>query len=93
MDNKILPLGSVVLLKGGQKRVMIIGFGIIPESEPNKMFDYCGCIYPEGIISTSQNILFNSTDIEKIFCIGYKDEECAAFLEKVSEVITKRVNQ
>ena len=39
-NEKYLPIGTVVLLKEGKKRVMITGFCIKPEEDKNKMFDY-----------------------------------------------------
>ena len=72
---KYLPIGSVVLLNNGKKRLMVTGYAQIDLEKQDVIYDYCGCIYPEGIISTSQVILFNHTDINKIYCLGYSDEE------------------
>ena len=41
----------------------------------NHVCDYSGCRYPEGIISSDRNSLFNHEDIEEIFYIGYTDDE------------------
>ena len=59
---KFLPLGAVVLLKNATKRVMITGFCSIRKDDPNdkKIYDYIGCAFPEGIMSTDQNLLFNN---------------------------------
>ena len=40
---KYLPIGTVVMLKGGKKRAMIIGFCSIPQEDQSKMYDYSGC--------------------------------------------------
>ena len=45
MKKDILPLGSVVLLNGGTKKVMIIGYCMKTPEKPNKMYDYCGCVF------------------------------------------------
>ena len=45
MKKEILPLGSVVLLNGGTKKVMIIGYCMKTPENPNKMYDYCGCVF------------------------------------------------
>ena len=67
MKYDYLPLGSIVRLKNGIKPLMIIGSCFCDnEDQTNKYYDYCGCIYPEGVISTSENILFNHIDIEEI---------------------------
>ena len=46
---KYKPLGSVVLLKNGTKRVMIYGRKQILAST-GELFDYVACLYPEGNI-------------------------------------------
>lgn len=72
---KYLPIGTVVLLKDGEKRLMITGFCVRSKKEDQE-YDYCGVIYPEGVISATQSFLFNHKQIVKIFHLGlYKDEE------------------
>lgn len=87
---KFLPLGSVVLLKDATKRVMITGFYIKGKDMPDKIFDYIGCLYPEGIINTEKNLLFNHEDIKQIFAIGYSDDEEKKFKEKLKDLIEKQ---
>ena len=82
---KYLPIGTVVLLKGGQKRLMITGFCSIPKEDRTKMFDYMGCLYPEGV--------FNHNQIEKIYFVGYKDEEEKQFKEKLNKLIEEMNNK
>ena len=36
---KYLPIGTVVMLKGGTKRVMITGFCVMQESDKEKVWD------------------------------------------------------
>ncbi|WPC41626.1 DUF4176 domain-containing protein [Clostridium sp. JS66] len=54
---KYLPIGSIVLLKGGQKKLMIYGRKQI-DSGTKKEWDYVACIYPEGNIDLKYNYLF-----------------------------------
>lgn len=82
---KFLPLGSIVLLNNATKRVMITGFCIKSQETGDKMFDYIGCLYPEGIINTDQNLLFNHNDIKQIFAVGYSDEEEKIFKENLKQ--------
>lgn len=82
---KYLPLGSVVLLNEATKKVMITGFCMKGDQNNEKIFDYVGCLYPEGIINTEQNLLFNHKDIKQIFAIGYSDEEDKQFKSKLLE--------
>ena len=48
MEKEFLPVGSVVLLKGGTKRVMVTGFCSVDNDDTTKIYDYTGCLYPEG---------------------------------------------
>ena len=81
--DKFLPLGSIVLLKGATKRLMITGFCVTPNDNKNVIYDYSGCLYPEGIISTDQVALFNHDQIDKIYMVGYSDEEEKEFKTKL----------
>jgi len=90
--NKFLPIGSIVLLKGATKRLMITGFCVVPDEDKNKIFDYSGCLYPEGIISNEQTALFNHDQIDKVFSIGYSDEEEIRFKAKLVEALNEKGN-
>ena len=78
---KYLPLGSIVLLKGAKKRLMIYGRKQ-KEADTDEIWDYIGCLYPEGNIRVDQNFLFNHEQIEKVYCVGYIDEEEYIFTNK-----------
>ena len=87
MRGKYLPIGTVVLLKGGKKRAMITGFCSIAQENQEKIYDYSGCVYPEGYLSSNQVCLFDHDQIEKIFFVGYEDEEEKDFKDKLNKVI------
>lgn len=89
---KYLPVGSVVLLSGGTKRLMITGFCIVPNDDKSKIFDYSGCLYPEGVISSDQVALFNHDQIKTIYAIGYSDDEEKQFKEKLKNKIRENSN-
>ena len=72
---RFLPIGTVVLLKGAKKRLMITGFCSLGDKDKKRAYDYSGCLFPEGIITSNQIALFDHSQIEKIFHIGYSDEE------------------
>ncbi len=79
MDKKAyLPIGSIVLLEGQKKRVMIDGRRVICGTE-GKEYDYRGCFYPEGVREQSDVILFNNDDVSMIYFIGFQDIEELAF--------------
>lgn len=85
---KYLPIGTVVLLKEGEKRLMIIGFSPAMNNDGKKrVFDYCGTLFPEGVFSMKHTFLFNHDQIKKIFHMGlYNDDEARAFHTKLKEV-------
>ena len=45
---ELLPVGSIVLLKGGTKKTMIMGVLQTDEEHPETVYDYMGIPYPEG---------------------------------------------
>ena len=81
--NELLPIGSIVLLEGAEKKLMIIGVGQT-QLEENKDFDYIGVVYPEGNMGEGSQFLFNHSDIEEIVFRGYEDEERDNFLEMLN---------
>lgn len=81
--SELLPIGSVVLLKNGKKRVMVCGVKQT-EMESDKEYDYMSVLYPEGHMADVGTYLFNHEDIEQVFFRGYEDEERAAFIEGLS---------
>lgn len=85
MDKHFLPVGSVVLLKGGNKKVTIIGRVVAP-STTNEIFDYSGCPFPEGITSLEQFYCFNHDQIERVFFIGFQDPEELQMQERLSQL-------
>ncbi len=91
---KYLPVGTVVMLKEGKKRAMITGFCCIGDKEKNKkVFDYSGCLYPEGFISANKFLLFDHEQIDKIYFLGYQDEEEKVFKERLNRVIDQMNKQ
>lgn len=87
---KFLPIGTVVMLNGGAKRVMITGFCTIASDDNSTMYDYCGCLYPEGVVSSDKNLLFNHNQIAKIYALGYSDDEEKEFKAKLNEVLKNK---
>ena len=80
---KFLPIGSVVLLKESQKRIMIVG---VKQKQANtdKVWDYSACLYPEGILEPDKLFLFDSNQIERLYFIGFQDGEGLSFLDKLN---------
>jgi hypothetical protein len=82
----LLPIGSIILLKGGEKRLMIYGVKQSDETDANKEYDYIGVMYPEGNIGQEYQFLFNHADIVQLVFHGYTDIERDQFIEKLAEV-------
>lgn len=81
MFKNLLPIGTVVLLKNGIKKIMIVGIKPINNEKPEETFDYLGVLYPEGYISNEINFLFNHDDINDVIFRGYENPERAAFID------------
>lgn len=87
MKDKFLPIGTVVLLENGTKRVMITGYLIYSRSsEKKKLFDYGGCVFPEGIIDSSNTLGFNHDQIKEVIYMGLEDEEEKKFVDSLDAI-------
>ncbi len=90
---KYLPLGTTVMLKNATKPVMIIGYKTAAYAkevykngkleEGQECYDYCGCICPEGVISSLYMCMFDHNQIEKILYMGYESEDYKKYNEKL----------
>lgn len=77
----MLPIGSIVYLKEGTSKLMILNRGPLMYSEDKgrKMFDYSGCLYPGGL--DPENIFyFNKENIDEVVFEGFSDDEEERFL-------------
>jgi len=83
----LLPVGTVVLLKESTKRVMIIGVCQRSMDNPEILWDYSGCLFPEGYIGADKVFLFNNDQIDRVFALGYQDPEQMAFKEKIDKAV------
>lgn len=89
---KYLPIGSVVLLDGGTRKAMITGFCTMTPDTPDKVYDYCGCVYPEGVIRSDQTCVFDHNQIKEVFFYGYENEEETEFKTKLVEALKNMDN-
>lgn len=83
---QLLPIGSIVRLKDGEKRLMIVGIMQTDAGGDGTEYDYLGVLYPEGHIGEPFQYLFNHVDIETVVFQGFQDEERMEFLEKLSKL-------
>lgn len=88
MENvSYLPLGSIVIVKGGVRKLMIIARGLGTKLDgKNQFFDYGACLYPEGLVG--DNIMFfNHADIVKEVFVGFADEENELMVQNINDWI------
>ncbi len=89
MWNGLLPIGSVVLLKESTKRVMIMGFAQAKPGNHDVVYDYCGCLYPEGYMDSESFYLFNHGQIDVVYNVGYMDQEQFDVSERVIDALAE----
>ena len=92
MFKKFLPIGSVGLLKEGKKKIMICG-RLQVSADTNRIYDYCGCLYPEGILKHDELILFQHDSIERVYFIGFQDQEGLEFDEYVTRKVEEKMKE
>ena len=85
-NGKFLPVGTVVRLKDAKKDIMITGFCPV-SNDSHLTFDYSACFYPEGIVTSDVNFLFNHEQIETILFKGYINDEEINFKQKLNEFV------
>lgn len=86
MLNGLLPIGTVVLLKDSNKRIMIMGV-VQKQKDKDKIWDYVAVLYPEGFMGADKTFLFNGDQIEKIYALGYQDDEQFEFKERADKTL------
>lgn len=86
---EFLPLGSIVLLKGGMQKILIIARALkVRKGNEEYFFDYGGVTYPEGLVG-DQMAYFNSDKINKIVFEGYSDIDNENMVESINDFITE----
>ena len=88
--DRVLPIGSVVLLRNAEKRLMIIGYQRYKASGGDKVYDYCGCIYPEGFTSPADTAVFDHDQIDRLIFVGLQNPPQLEFSERLKNVIAAR---
>ena len=81
--NHLLPVGSIVTLKGYFKKVMICGIGTGLVTDEQCFYDYAGCYYPAGV--SAQRSISCSTMMRSIkytlWIRGRKDRSTREIME------------
>ena len=80
-------IGSIIYLKEGSQKLMIINRGSIVEIEgQNYLFDYSACKYPVGVVE-DQIYYFNEENIDNVIFEGYSDQDETRFQELFKEMM------
>ncbi|HAB65734.1 MAG TPA: hypothetical protein DCE23_00055 [Firmicutes bacterium] len=82
MKGKLLPIGSVVKIEGGSKKVMITGY-YSKNDKDSKIYTYNGCIFPEGFMENTF-LLFDAPQIEDVLYRGYENEDFDNYLDMIT---------
>lgn len=67
---KYYSIGTVVVLKEGTWPLMIYGRQQTRPKSPDVIYDYVGCLYPQGYIDKGYIVFFQHEDIEKVLHNG-----------------------
>lgn len=89
---KILPIGSIVTLKGDQATpLMIVNRAALFEEKKNQIgyFDYSGVLYPNGIDETEDFCFFNQEDIKEVLFEGYRNQEEQEFAQQYDQLVAQ----
>lgn len=92
---KLLPLGSLVYLKEGTVKMLIIGrSNLLSKSSEEKptLFDYSSVMYPIGYRGEEKIFFFNHEDIDKIEFEGFADSENEQYLRNMKDFQEKNSN-
>lgn len=91
---KYLPIGTVVVLKEGTKKLMITSYLVFHSTDGSasnfingtaEVFDYGACLYPEGILDANTSFAFNHEQIDTIIYMGCESEDQKELSHKLIE--------
>ena len=85
---KYYPIGTVVILKGGNRPIMIYGRQQIQASS-NLIWDYVACLYPEGNLGDDYNIFFQHEEVDRVLYPGFSSK----FDDKMQEILNSKTAQ
>ena len=88
----LLPIGTIVYLKEGSQKLMILNRGVTIEQEGESvLFDYSAAFYPMGL-NPEQLFYFTQEDIDKVVYKGYSDEEEERFVKLYQKWLSDNID-
>lgn len=91
----LLPVGSVVYLKGGKIPIVIVSVGVVAErEEPIKplFVDYCGAISPDGY-DPDKVYYFNQENIDRVIFRGMDSFRFERYLKTTKKQLKKALKK
>jgi len=96
---RLLPIGTILKLDPeSDEKVMIVGRLVKRGAEGDKMWDYCGCVAPQGINSEEELVFFDHEQVKQLLFIGFQDEDelkygiaLATYIEEQTKQISNKV--
>lgn len=80
MEDKYLPIGTIVMLKNDIVLYMIVGY---LNNNNGEIKDYISIPFPYGMMTLDAVTYFNHIEIERVVFIGYKNDKYKMFNEKI----------
>ncbi len=85
-----LPLGSIVYLKEGTKKLLVIARGLmVRDGDDFVFFDYGGVPYPEGL-QDDKMAYFQHSAVSKVVFKGFSDTDDEVTVDKINNFFEKR---
>lgn len=64
---------------------------IILKERNGEIFDYCGCLVPQGIQNPNNVVIFNHEDVNRLLFIGFQDEQEIEYSYTISNLDRKEL--
>ena len=91
MNEKILPLGTVVTLKNGDgsKLMIVTRASIVEDNGKEVYFDYGSVLIPQGMVSPESVYFFNKENVGEVLFKGFENDAEIQFAEQYDLMISK----
>ena len=84
-----IPLGSIVLLKGGSQKLLVISRALnVRRGDKDYFFDYGGVLYPDGLTG-DQMAYFQHENIAKVVFEGYSDVDSENVVDNINRFLSE----